>query len=244
METSNIINIVAIAILVIFTLTGLIKGFTKSFISTFGTIMAIFASATLCSAVALTLESKFSVITFFSDKVSGIISNIFGQDVLSLSVQDVLSGSNSSIPDWIIKIITSIVNIDSGTALKPLESVISPVFGYYITLVISFILIFILLKILLFLLGKFLSKINKIKVFGATDKILGALLGLIKSVIIVQILILIIKAIPITFLQSLSLEIEKSTVCNVLTKIDLISVIISAITNPKGILDIIKNIRF
>ena len=51
-----IVNIVAIALIALFAIFGLAKGFTKTVLKTFGTIAAILIAILLCGKIAVFLE--------------------------------------------------------------------------------------------------------------------------------------------------------------------------------------------
>ena len=240
MSYTTIIDIVAIGLILIFAVIGIIRGFSKTFLSTFGSIIALICAALLCSATTATLEKSFGAVTFFTDKSAGAIAGIFGEDVLNATVGQVNSGAVPNVPAWLTNIIKNLLNTETIDASMTLKNVIAPIFGYYITLIISFLVLYILFRIVLFLIGRFLNKITKIRIIGRIDKFLGFFLGIIKGMIVIQLIIVVINVIPLEFLQNLSLEIGKSQVCAFLNKINLINIIVEAFTNPEFILNIIK----
>ena len=240
MSYTTIIDIVAICLILIFAVIGIIRGFSKTFLSTFGSIIALICAALLCSATTATLEKSFGAVTFFTDKSAGAIAGIFGEDVLNATVGQVNSGAVPNVPAWLTNIIKNLLNTETIDASMTLKNVIAPIFGYYITLIISFLVLYILFRIVLFLIGRFLNKITKIRIIGRIDRILGFFLGTIKGMIVVQLIIVVINVIPLEFLQNLSLEVGKSQVCAFLNKINLINIIVEAFTNPEFISNIIK----
>lgn len=233
MSYTTIISISAAGLILVFAVIGLVRGFSKTFLSTFGSLIALICAALLCSATVTTLEKSFGAVSFFTEKSAGAISGIFGDDVLNATVAQVNSGSVANLPAWITNIIKNLFNTEAIESTATLREVIAPIFGYYITLIISFVVLFILFKIVLFLVGRLLNKITKAKIVGRIDRILGFLLGILKGIVVVQLLIAIINIIPIAFFQNLSLEIEKSQFCVILNKFNIINLIINSLTNSQ-----------
>lgn len=237
---TTIIDIVAISLILIFAVVGTFRGFSKTFLSTFGSIIALICAALLCSSTTATLEKSFGAVTFFANKSAGAIAGIFGEDILNATVGQVNSGAVPNVPMWLTNIIKNLLNSETIDASITLRDVLAPIFGYYITLFISLLVLYVLFKIALFLIGRFLNKITKIRIIGRIDRILGFFLGIIKGMIVVQLIIAVMNVIPLEFLQKLSLEIGKSQVCTFLNKINLINIIVDAFINPEFILNIIK----
>lgn len=229
MEPCAIINIVALALILICATIGIVKGFSKSFISTFGTLIALIIAALLSLKTASTLEDLLGAISFFSEKVSGTLSGIFGEEIMNATVNDLSIGKINSIPSWIASIILNAANDGSINQTMTLSDVIAPIFGYYITVAISFIILFILFKIIIFLAERFISKITRIRIVGIFDRILGCILGLINGIIFVQFLIMLFSILPIGFAQNIALEIEKSSICSFLSSFNLFSAIFGKI---------------
>ena len=61
MATHIIIDIVTVALLLIFAIVGTVRGFAKTFISSFGTILSLIFAVLLCSLVATFLEQSFGL---------------------------------------------------------------------------------------------------------------------------------------------------------------------------------------
>lgn len=229
MEPCAIINIVALALILICATIGIVKGFSKTFISTFGTLIALVIAALLSPKTASSLEDLLGAISFFSEKVSGTLSGIFGEEIMNATVNDLSIGKINSIPSWIASIILNAANDGSVDQTMTLSDAITPIFGYYITVAISFIILFILFKIIIFLIERFISKITRIRIVGIFDRILGGILGLINGIIFVQFLIMLFSILPIGFAQNIALEIEKSSICSFLSSFNLFFVIFGKI---------------
>ena len=229
-----ITDVVLIAILLIFALVGCKKGFVKTFLSTFGTLISLIVAVLLCSSVTNFLETRFSLVTTISESVSGVLAGVFGEDVMSttLAQANPETLNQTNLTAWLITIVLDIKS--SSTAFPPettLNQVISPVFSYYITCVISVIGLFIILKIIFFIIGEVVKGLHKIKLIGTIDKILGFVLGLIKGLIFIQVLFLIVKIVPLGFCQDVVSYLAVSSVANIIDSINIISLILQTISN-------------
>ncbi len=228
----NITDVVIILILVIFCIGGFKKGFANSFFSTFGTFFAVAIAFLLCSSVATSLESKFGVITSISNWVSGLLTKIFGEEVMLSTLRDVTESSLSetNLTAWLIKII---IDVKSGGDV-PLDvtvsNVVSPVFGYYITCIISVVALFIVIKIVFYLIGEFVKSLHEIAVIGFFDKALGLIFGAAKGLVAVQLIIVIIKVIPLELFQTVTLYIEDSLLAGLVNQINLFSYLLDFFT--------------
>ena len=142
MSGSAIVDIVALALILGFAIYGATKGFVNTLIKTFGTIIAVILAILLCGKVAVFLEGKIGIITFFSEKVSGITEKIFGAEVVNMTLAEVesaehlLSFSGNKLSLFIINIILKIKGEGVSESLT-VNEVLAPTFAYYISIVIT-----------------------------------------------------------------------------------------------------------
>lgn len=237
-----IIDIAALAILVIFSIIGLIKGFAKTFISIFGTLISLLLAVLLCSSVAKFLQNQFGFINTVTNWVSGIVSKIFGDTIANTTLNQAVESelSQAGVASWIVKIIME-AQADTTIPLDTtLNQIISPTLAYYIVCFISAVGLFILFKILLFLLGEVVKKFSAIKIIGAIDKVLGLLLGLIRGVVVVQLAVFALNVIPLSFTQQISAEIINTKILKFITDINLFDIILKSLSSV-DLLGFIKN---
>ncbi len=244
LSTSAIIDIVVAALIILFALMGLFRGFAKTFISAFGSILSLILAVLLASTVATFLQNKFGLITKISDGLAGVLTNIFGEQIMDTTLAQATEENlaQAGVAGWIANIILSIRGADNIDMDITLNQIICPVFGYYITVIISIIALYIILRILLFLIGEIIKKLSKISIIGAVDKTLGLFLGLIRGIIFVQIAILIINVIPLSFFQELSVNIEASVLAAFINKINIFGIIINSVAGIGNVTDFIVNL--
>ncbi len=239
--TSNIVDIAVILIVLISCVVGLKKGFVKSLISTFGSLFAIILALLLCSSTTAFLETKFGLITTISSGVGGVLTKIFGEEIMLTTLKDAteVSLTNSNLTAWLIKIVIDVKGVGDIPLDYTVSDVVSPVFGYYITCIISVVGLYIVLRIAFFIIGEFAKGLHKVPIVGFVDKLLGFLFGLIKGVIVVQIIILIIRVVPLGFFQNIALSIEQSAIARFIDKINLFSYMLSLVSEV-NLIDTIK----
>lgn len=236
-----IIDVVALAVLVFFAISGVKHGFVKTFVKVFGTIISLLLAVMLCSKCALFLEGQFGFITLITEKVSGVVTNIFGETVANTTLNDAVESylSELGLSGWLIKIIMQTKADGSIPMDTTLNQIISPALSFYIACGISIVLLYIIFKILLFILGDLTEKFSALNILGATNKILGLALGIIRGIIIIQISIIIINIIPLGFMQRFSIEISNSAVAGFINKINIFDIIVKSFSK----LDILSFIK-
>lgn len=224
------VTLVAIGIILVFALVGTIMGFWRMLFKTFGTVLAILLAALLCSLLTKALENWFGFITKLSNSIANGLDNIFGKEVLDMTVGEIkdaqsifdLSTSGNKISIWVINILLKVKKAGVSPDLT-VRAVLAPTFAYYALLVIVGVALFIIFKILFFILDKLIEKLLKKKNgVSAANRILGAVLGVLRGILCVQIISLIIGIIPFNFMQSLNGSISASPFVGFLNKINLL----------------------
>lgn len=238
---SAIIDVVALAILVIFAISGLTKGFVKTFVSVFGTIISLLLAVLLCSQCANFLQNQFGFITTVTEKVSNVVNSVFGEELANTTLNNAIESSlsESGLSSWLIKIILEAKNDGTIPMDTTLNQIISPALAYYTVCGISIVLLFVVFKILLFILGDMTKKLSALSLVGAVNKALGLLLGFVRGVIIIQFAVIIINALPIGFVQQLSLVAQNSKIVGFICNINIFDIIIKSISH----LDILSFIK-
>lgn len=239
----GIVNVVVIALLLVYAIRGFSKGFVKTFFSTFGTILALLLAVLLASKVALTLENKFGAISFFSDKMAGFLTDKLGATLADTPIREATETAlkNKGIDSWIINIVLGAKADSSIPDTTTISQIISPAVGYYAVLILSVIGLFIVFKIIFFLIGELVKKLHSIKIIGFTDKFLGLIAGLISATITLEIIIMITGALPIKFINDINFALINSPISGALHKINIFSLIMQWI-GKQDVLGMIKKI--
>ena len=236
-----IIDLVALVIIALCVLLGVMRGFTKTFISVFGTILSLLFAVLLSSAVVNFAQNKFGMVGSISKGVSGVLSQIFGEEFMNTTLADFQSGSVSGIAAWLTGIILSIINNGSISLDHTLSQVVSPIFAYYISVAIVVVVLFIIFKIMFFILGDLVKKAWKFTPVKAVDKSLGAVLGVVQGAVTIQFIIIIFRIIPLGFCQTVTAEISNSVITSFICSISIFDKIIGSFS-LSSIIEFIKNI--
>ena len=193
----NWVDILIIAIILIFIIVGCVKGFVFSILSIFGSTVNFIIALCLCKPMANFLNSSFNLestlVSNFTDKLSNIstdfnipLSTFKTQTELSSHINDTIN--NSSLGGFIKKLLSNTIKVTpenvSGTDTT-LNNIISKSFATFISLIISFIIVFILIYLILWLISFLSKKANQISDIKFTDRILGTFFGFVKGSLIV-----------------------------------------------------------
>ncbi len=187
------IDIVIVALLVIFGLIGLKKGFFKSILSIFSFGLCVTIAFFAAKHVAGWINALYDFSSLIGNKISNSLiktNEFFAQSVNVYEAvgKDALIGAIpnnvNTLLTQIIKIIFSNNKVDMSST-DSIGSVIGLSLGNIAMIVITGILIFLILRIALALLTKLLDNASKTKVIGGLNKLLGFILGLIKGALIV-----------------------------------------------------------
>ncbi len=228
-----ILEALALIVFIVSIIVGAKKGFIKSLISTFGSLLSLIFAVLLCSTVAKVLEDKFSLVTTISGKLTGVLTGIFGEELmntpLASATEDVLS-EQFNLSLYLIRIILSIKTSDIPQDTT-LSNIIAPVFGYYIVCILSVIVLYILFRIIFFLIGEIVKKLHSNKFIGTTDIVLGIVFGAIKGIITINFALMILGIIPIGFIQNFVASTTDTIFVNIISKIDVVSLILKAMAS-------------
>ena len=232
-ETSSaIIDIIALIFLAGFALWGYIRGFAKTFVSIFGTIISLLFAVLLAGSVASFLESEFGFATSISNGIEGVVNSIFGEQLMSTTLEDATSEmfAESGLGGLILTLVLAFKDDLTIPTDVTISELVCPTISYYVVMLISIVVLFILFKILMFLIGEVVQKMHSISIVKHVDKILGLFLGFISGITHAQLIFLLISIIPIDFVQELYLLIQQSTVATFIESINIYSKIMNSIS--------------
>ena len=182
-----IIDILIVAVVVIFGIIGFNKGFLKSFLSLFSWLVCILIAIFTAKYVAGWINGIYDL----SGLIGGKIESALAQSISSFeSTEEIIANLPSDINGLLaqlIRVVFSNTSVDM-TSDATIANVVGNSLGHVCMLIIAGILVFIVLRIVLALLTKLFDNIAKTKILGGLNKILGLLLGMVKAACIVIIL--------------------------------------------------------
>lgn len=232
LNAGAIVDIVALVFIFGFALLGFVRGFAKSFVSLFGTIISLLLAILLCPTVARFIESKFSLVSSFSESLAGTLNKLFGETIMNTTLEQATEQSlgDAGVAGWIISLVI-LFKGDTGIPMDiTLNQLLCPTIAYYIVIIIAIVILFILFKILFFLLGVLVKKLYVIGIIKTVDRVLGLVLGIISGIVYLDAFILLISIIPINFVQDLYAYVLSSTFTMFLHNIDLFGAIMNAVS--------------
>lgn len=232
-DYSAIADYAALGLIVIFALWGLMRGFTKTFFSVFGTMLGLLFAVLLSASATNFLESKFSLVSNAGEWLEGFLNGIIGEDVMSATLEQATQErlSQAGVAQFLVDIIVSAKNDGSLPMNTTLNQIICPTFGYYLVQIGAVVVLFIIFKLIFFLISEIVKKLYKFKPIAWIDKLLGLALGVLHGIINIELIIMVISILPIEICQNVYLGIQTSNIAGFIEKINLYGLITSAISN-------------
>ena len=197
MAVAIIIDIVFIAVLVIFAVIGLYIGFTKSAVSMIGTFASLVLAILAAKPIASLIDKIFGASVFFSTKIANAF---YGIDPYFEKIQETAI-DGAQVSEQIKEIISSPLRLIINKTLKgqtieageSVGGVLGSIFGHLVTIAIAVVVGFILIRLILWLIQKLFAKLTEYKFIGALDKTLGFVLGAAKGFLYVAFVFIVIS---------------------------------------------------
>jgi uncharacterized membrane protein required for colicin V production len=197
-SSGTITDGIIIAILLIFVLVGVKKGFIKSVLSFFGSLVALIVAFIFCKQFAGILDNKFDLLAKIAKYVETALmkNSKFAIELSAGAIQESLEAAN--VPGFMISVIMQLPVVINNTypAGTTVATLVSPVISNYILIIISFIGLFIIFKIVLLILKIFADSIKKIKIIDIVDKLLGLAVGVVEAAVVVYVALTVISLFP------------------------------------------------
>lgn len=194
----NWIDFAIIAILLIFVIIGVWKGFAFSILSMFSGTVNFIISIFLVRPTTNLLNSWFgfenALTNGFTSKLSSMSTsfdvNMVGmsKDEISTHISNTLDTSGFPLKNLFKSMLKITPEKIEGKTSCTLNEIISKSLGSFFSLVITFIVIFVLLYVVLFLIGKIAKKSQEVSGIRTIDRILGFFFGLIRGAIFISLI--------------------------------------------------------
>ena len=190
----NIFDIIVVAIILLIIVLSAKKGFVASCLDSFSMVISAFVAYVFSPKVADILYDM-----FIKDLVKTEFRQALDDMSSTLSVKDKVAGMIEALPETAVKLAESMgINLNnlvtgiipSNADNEALIETVADTLAYNIMITLTEIVVFICLFIIATLLVRFVSSffshnLEKLPVVGKVDTLLGAVLGLIKAVVIV-----------------------------------------------------------
>ena len=201
--TVTIIDIVVVLMIVIFFVHGLRAGFVGQLFGLIGTIVVTAGAVLLAGAVGQLLNGIMG--DLIRKPIESWVGGM-GEDVLLMTGTEV--GANLESLERVLGAI-GIPAIAAGILQKPLSGVFTNMgdvqLGTSLTdmltrwawTAIAFILLIIIFTVILLILRKTINKaVNRIRIFGSLNRILGMIVGLAKAYFVISVFLAIVLIVP------------------------------------------------
>ena len=196
-------DVLIIAILVIFGLIGLRKGFFKSVLSLFSTLVVIILSIAFAGHLAKLINKIYDFTGLIAGKLcSGIASmGAFYSETIPAGVsgKDIVNNIPSSTNGFLKKLMSYVLEPLSAGDIEgaTVAEIVSGSFASIIMLIISAIVLFIAIKIVIAIASRLFDNITRNRVFGATNKLLGLGFGVVKGFLILIIFVIVLTLLTV-----------------------------------------------
>lgn len=191
-----IVDLILAAIVLIFSIIGLARGFLKGVLSLVGTVVSLIAAFLLADAfIAFVNGSIWDVTGATTEMYMGWIGSIegFDQPIVSNLADSLRSAlENMNLPTVIVDpVVSAIVSATEGMDLQnqTIAGILSPVLADITVKVGAILLLFILIRLCVYIVEHVVDNtLLKIRALKALDRLLGLALGLVQAAIIIVLL--------------------------------------------------------
>lgn len=185
------LDVLIVALIVVFAFIGLRQGFFKSVLSMVSTLVVLIVSIWLASPVAKLINKIYDFTGLIAGKLCTSIAGMgaFYSEPIPAGVSgaDLANSIPSNTNGFLKTLMSKVLNPLSAGEVEgaTVAEIVSGSFASVIMAIIAGILLFILIKIVLSLATKLFDNITKNRVFGFFNKILGFVLGGLKGLLII-----------------------------------------------------------
>ncbi len=185
----SVLDIIVVAILVIFAVFGLIKGFLNTLLSLFGNLASLAVAIVIVKPCTKFLDNIFHIISWLGNLIikgvqnANVLPDLTSSTMTSEEVISHLNGTNNLIG----KLTSFFVDKDVvyGFEATDLTATLTLNMGKFAGMVFTVIVMFILLRIAVLILTKVFNAITKKNALGGIDRILGLVFGVVKGALYV-----------------------------------------------------------
>lgn len=185
------LDVIIVAMLVIFGFVGFKKGFFKSILSIFSTIVVLIISFFGAGPLARLINKIYDFTGLMAGKICAGMADM--GTFYTQTIPDGMTGKEvaDSIPastnGFLKKLMSYVLDPLSASDIEgaTVAEIVSGAFASIIMLIISAILLFVLIKVVIAIVSRLFENITRNRVFGATNKILGLVFGALKGLLIV-----------------------------------------------------------
>lgn len=229
-------DIACVAVLLVFLIIGLCKGFVTQLFSLLGSIAAFILASLLCGLVVKGLNDAFGLV----DGLAATLATKMGSSewlTFSISEENIRKAcSDMMLPDFIANFAVN-QTVGMVGSYENLGEFISHSLANLIISGVTYVALFWIIKLVIFLLKKVFEKLVTLPGLHAVNKVLGCVLGLIKGLILVYVLLFFILIIPSGegFMLNVKQAVAESSVTLFLSEHNVFAIAIAWIASKFGL---------
>ncbi len=210
-QSLNAADIVILVFILVFVVYGLIRGFLKQIMGFISSIAALVIAYIFCAKVADYIIQNTSIGTTLSLWIRSLIGEAWDVDASVSELSAFIQAQNW--PSFLSQaVIDAVENLGSSTV--NFAEVASFTLSRYILIALSFLVISAAAKLVLFIIEKILAFIIKRTPIVIVDRILGAVLAVVKCAILINLILFLIGIFAIEPLKEVQAAIEQSPIAN------------------------------
>ncbi len=185
LQTAILLDVAFFVVLFIFSLIGARKGAIRSIIGLLSTILAVVFAFVFASSMADVLEDWFGLQSGIAGGLEKVFARLkgFDLDISTAGIEEALK--NATLPGFLVDGIAEAIadpDVPQGTTLARKAGEVA---SGYICRFLSWIVVFLAVKLAMRLLSGVLHKIaEKVPAVGATNVLLGVVIGFLKGLFI------------------------------------------------------------
>ena len=222
-----IADVIILAIVVIFAIINLKKGFFKQLVKVICAVVAVIVAYSFCDDLLTFANANFNVTQLLRDKILGLFGegSVFLMEVTNENIATAIT--SLGLPESLIEVAVNALSNVASDLYSNIGEFLSQLLANYILTSVSFVLIYIVARIVLILIAKLLESIIKLPIISDIDKFLGFILGMIKALILVFFVLFIIEVLPLEPLAEVKNALSQSILGSILQKHNLFTYFIN-----------------
>ena len=186
-----VIDIIVIAVLLVFGIIGMIKGFLNTLLSLFSTVASLGVAIFAAKPVAKFLNKVFGLVGFIGGKISASLAGTITPfasgaatgEMTGAQLKEYLASDGLTFQERIFKLF-----IEDGQSFTTDEGIVNYLgerLAAIAAVVIAAVVVFLLLKIAVLLLAKLFDALTKNKAISGLDRAMGLIFGLLKASLLI-----------------------------------------------------------
>lgn len=225
----NYVDIIIIAIILIYVLVGYFKGFVVSILSLFSFPIKLIVSILVAKPALMLVNGVFGLDVSLASSITAKytkISPLFGQSMADMTQAEIDAHINNCLEatnyhNTAKSFLKSVFPIKEGHSAYTFGDVLGKTFGSFYSFVITLIAVFIILTLVIFIIKRVSKKLNEKSVLiKHTDRTLGLVVGLIRGIITVFVILTTLSWLrSLSFLDNFFVAVDTSFLGGFITRI-------------------------